>query len=242
MRSLCARLRTSDADQRLAVHLQLQAGVFIPEIDRQLAGPAVHWSRNCCIPIGPSSLRSPWTAGTWASSVDRSPNGEAVCRPIMSAAISLELLDSGQGYSVQSWEFGADSLVQIGRSKECEVAIANPFVSRSHAYLHRVASTWYLVTVSPGGAYIDGLRVEHSPLTDGTVFRLAEKGPLLRFRYLPEAPGEANNSTMQFDPDRVILLTLRERERDAEVEEIAASPYFQELQRKARLLRARSGG
>jgi hypothetical protein len=160
----------------------------------------------------------------------------------MSATIAFELLDSGQGYVIQSWEFGDDSLIHIGRSKDCDIVIANQYVSRSHAYFHRVGSECLIACVSQAGVFLNGERIEQLPLTDGVVFRLAHKGPMLRFRSLVCPPPGDNHSTLQFDPDRVLILNLQEGERDAEVQEIVGSPYFQELQRKARLLRAKPGG
>jgi pSer/pThr/pTyr-binding forkhead associated (FHA) protein len=150
------------------------------------------------------------------------------------APIVLELLDSGQGYAVQRWEFEAVGPITIGRAVECDIEIANPFVSRSHAYMQCVDAEWRLVAVSKAGVFVDGQRITELALSDETTFRLAERGPLLRFREMREVPGaDDGGGTIQFDADRTPLLVLHETERDREVAEIAESPYFQELQKKA---------
>jgi hypothetical protein len=151
--------------------------------------------------------------------------------------IALELLDSGQGYAIQRWEFEDVGLITIGRSKECDIVVANPFVSRSHAYVQAIEAEWRLVALSSAGVFVDRQRIATLTLADGALFRLAERGPLMRYLRWEHAASRGGGSTVHFDPVVTPLLVLHETERDREVEAIAESPYFQELQRQAARLR-----
>ena len=86
--------------------------------------------------------------------------------------------------------------------------------------------------VSRSGVFVEGERVEHVVLNDGLAFRLAERGPVLRFRSLSAAGTSSAGETICFDSSRTPLLVLDEERRDLEVEEIVGDDYFKELQRK----------
>jgi hypothetical protein len=153
------------------------------------------------------------------------------------SSFALELLDPESGHILQQWEFSGRDVCQLGRSRECDVVVGSPFVSRTHACLQFADECWELSAVSRSGVYVDGNRVEHLVLNDGVAFRLAERGPVLRFRE-QHADGQASlGETICFDSARTPVLVLDEERRDLEVEEITGGDYFRELQRKVGQLR-----
>lgn len=53
-------------------------------------------------------------------------------------------------------------------------------VSRYHAELRRVNSSWELVSLGANGTYFEGKRISQLPVRDGMIFRLARSGPNLQ--------------------------------------------------------------
>ena len=153
------------------------------------------------------------------------------------SSFALELLDTESGHVLQQWDLGGGDVYQLGRSRDCDVVIGSPFVSRTHACLQLGDEGWELSAVSRSGVFVEGERVEHVHLNDGLAFRLAERGPVLRFRALSAAGSTSAGETICFDSSRTPLLVLDEERRDHEVEEIVADDYFKDLQRKVAQLR-----
>jgi pSer/pThr/pTyr-binding forkhead associated (FHA) protein len=61
----------------------------------------------------------------------------------------------------------------IGRSKECDVQLADPNVSRRHAEVQQDGSTWWLVDLdSTNGIEVRGKRVRRLRLEDGATFTI----------------------------------------------------------------------
>jgi hypothetical protein len=87
--------------------------------------------------------------------------------------------------------------------------------------------------------FVEGTRVDHLRLEDGLTFRLAERGPFLRFWSGQESGRRSGGETICFDSSHTPLLVLDEQLRDREVTEIAEGDYFQALQRKVASLRSR---
>jgi hypothetical protein len=155
------------------------------------------------------------------------------------SSFALELLDTESGHVLQQWELGDAGVYQLGRSRDCDVVIGSPFVSRTHACLLHGEQGWELSAVSRSGIFVDGERVEHILLNDGLSFRLAERGPVLRVRPLAADDSSSAGETICFDSSRTPLLVLDETRRDLDVEEIAGDDYFKELQRKVVQLRTK---
>jgi pSer/pThr/pTyr-binding forkhead associated (FHA) protein len=151
----------------------------------------------------------------------------------------LELLDSEAGQVIHSWDLGGSDVYQLGRSRDCDVVLSSPVVSRSHVCLRHSDYGWELSAVSSGGVFVEGRRVHHLRLEDGLAFRLAERGPVLRFRSEHSGGRSSGGETICFDSVSMPLLILDEKLRDREVDEIAAGDYFQGLKRKVAQLRAR---
>jgi FHA domain len=158
----------------------------------------------------------------------------------MSASLfGIELLDTESGQVLQSWDLAGSDVFQVGRSRESDVVLASPFVSRTHVWVQRSDDGWELSVVSQNGVFVDSKRVDHVRLEDGLVFRLGERGPSLRYRAAHSGGGKSGGETICFDAARISLLVLDEQQRDRDVGEIADGDYFQELQRKLARLRVR---
>lgn len=157
----------------------------------------------------------------------------------MSFNAVVELLDGQQGYALQAWTVSAQEIVQIGRSADAQISLRNPFVSRSHAYIHCPHGSWEIHSLSDGGLIIDGCRALSAELRPGMEFRLARKGPILRFRTESAADSCGGLATMNLDDEQIPLLVLDRDKRDEEVAEIEQQPYFGELQEIAHRLRNR---
>jgi pSer/pThr/pTyr-binding forkhead associated (FHA) protein len=156
--------------------------------------------------------------------------------PEVSLYAAIHLLDSALGRPIRSWQFTGQQLISIGRADGCDVQISDPYVSRNHAELRAQAGHWLLVSLGRHGLVLQGETVTEVSLQAETTFRLGSGGPTLRFD--PTAPHVDNRMTMMFDAtvgEQIFELDHSKLER--EVTEIAEGDYFQELKRRAELLR-----
>jgi FHA domain-containing protein len=72
----------------------------------------------------------------------------------------------------RSHELDADRIV-IGRSKDCDIQVADPNVSRRHAEVRRDGSNYVLVDLdSTNGVEVNGKRVKRLELGDGSRFTI----------------------------------------------------------------------
>ena len=63
----------------------------------------------------------------------------------------------------------------LGRSRDADVQIEDPNVSRRHAEVVQQGSTWWVIDVgSTNGVEVDGRRVQRAKLDDGTSFVIGE--------------------------------------------------------------------
>jgi hypothetical protein len=79
--------------------------------------------------------------------------------------------------AVLSWDGQRKELSErravIGRSKDCDVQVADPNVSRRHAELRQEGATYWLVDLdSTNGVEVRGKRVKRIKLEDGTRFTI----------------------------------------------------------------------
>ncbi|MBX3444740.1 MAG: FHA domain-containing protein [Planctomyces sp.] len=156
-------------------------------------------------------------------------------RPIL-----LELLDSSTGIPQRSWRFPADARILIGRSEENDVVVSNPYVSRSHAYVERTATSWQVVSISSQQIVIDGKRVQQAVLADRMTLRLGAQGSVLRFG-LQSGPADSARKTLSYQGDE-FYLELDRTQLNQEVREIEEEDFFQRLASNlAELRRARDG-
>jgi hypothetical protein len=69
----------------------------------------------------------------------------------------------------------ADGRAVLGRSKECDVQVPDPNVSRRHAELRLEGGSWWLVDLdSTNGTVLNGKRVQRAKLSDGDTIRLGD--------------------------------------------------------------------
>jgi FHA domain len=157
------------------------------------------------------------------------------------SSFALELLDSEGGHVLHCWELVPGVAYQIGRSPDCEILLSNPYVSRSHALLKPMGQSWELNVISRGGVFAQGSRVEMLVFENDLEFRVAERGPILRFRERSDAEADSENKTMSFDPLTMPILVLDQNQLDHDVAAIAEGDFFKNLREKAAQLRAGSG-
>lgn len=101
--------------------------------------------------------------------------------------ITLTLLHPVQLSPVQNWTFDESTPVRIGRASDNQVILYSAVVSRHHAEIRQVNSTWELVSLGANGTYVDGKRITQVPIQDGMIIRLARSGPNLQIHVTPAA-------------------------------------------------------
>ncbi len=119
--------------------------------------------------------------------------------------ITLSLLHPLHKTPVQSWNFEQVKIIRVGRSTDNDVVLYSAVVSRHHIELHRTDSGWVIKSIGTNGTYLDGHRIEESPVADGIVIRLARSGPNIQI----------TTNDIKQDPLKD-LLTSRRREAQAE--------------------------
>jgi len=89
--------------------------------------------------------------------------------------------------------FDFDAAIEIGRSKDADLAVRAPSVSRIHARIEPRPEGWTVIDAqSSNGVWVDHQRVEQALLDDGMSFRLGDLE--LRFRAdAPAAPAPAKD-------------------------------------------------
>ena len=138
----------------------------------------------------------------------------------------------------KSWEVVvARALLTIGRSPASDIFLDDPAVSRRHAYVERRGDDFFVVDLrSTNGTWIGHERVTEHALWPGDVIRIGKAH--LAFRHAPVSQdltivgtsiGPAQPSPLEIKIDK--------SKRDTQVEEIAESAPFKELQARARQLR-----
>lgn len=97
--------------------------------------------------------------------------------------ITLTLLHPVQATPVQRWEFADQPTIRVGRAADNHVVLYSAVVSRFHAELNWNGQQWQLENQGANGTYLDGQRIHHAVLLDGSLIRLARSGPTLQVRF-----------------------------------------------------------
>lgn len=94
-------------------------------------------------------------------------------------AVSIEELGVEREVGVLTWAGRRRILDKnravVGRSRDVDVQIEDPNVSRRHAEVVQQGSTWWVIDLgSTNGVEVDGRRVQRARLDDGTSFVIGE--------------------------------------------------------------------
>jgi adenylate cyclase len=152
---------------------------------------------------------------------------------------TIHLLDSAQGHIVQTWRFRDKREIVIGRSDDCDVVIADPHVSRTHAKLQFADGAWTLNSTGRHGTLVDDRLVAETQLGRDTRFRLGSQGPLLRFESGAHE-GRPSETIDSIQPDLIAMLEIDQERKLHEADDIAAGSLFRELEEQVRRARQRS--
>ncbi len=107
------------------------------------------------------------SAGDFGHTMVYSPDREA--RPLEPEQDRRQALLVGDGKRTML----SGSLVVLGRSRECEVVISDPNVSRRHAELRRADDGWHVVDLgSTNGVKVNDRRIEDALLRPGDRIRI----------------------------------------------------------------------
>ncbi len=105
------------------------------------------------------------------------PNATMIYKPVQQPTEAASPVELGveQEVALLTWSGGRRELERrqavLGRSKDADVQIADPNVSRRHAELRQEGTTWWLVDLdSTNGIESRGKRVKRLKLEDGTSF------------------------------------------------------------------------
>ncbi len=153
----------------------------------------------------------------------------------------IQLLDSANGRPLQNWRIGTDKRTTIGRALENDIVVADPYVSRSHAYIDFDAARqqWLMVSVSQHQLVYDGKTLPELRLADGMVIRLGGQGCYLRFNQHQAVEQQDNRQTISFEMLMKPKLSLDKQQLAKEVDDIVSGDFFQNLKQAVQRQRNR---
>jgi pSer/pThr/pTyr-binding forkhead associated (FHA) protein len=110
--------------------------------------------------------------------IDRS---EANPLPLAELELPIRIGETSSNWTISS------RLSLIGRTAECQLALADDSVSRYHASLIRTPrGMWVVDLLSREGVWVNGTRVRWAWLDDGDTLRIGRFTFVLRYRFLPD--------------------------------------------------------
>ena len=110
--------------------------------------------------------------------------------------ITLTLLHPLQAVAVQSWTFSDEQSIKIGRATNNEVVLYSAVVSRNHVKIEKTGEDWEVINLGSNGTYVDGVQIERTKVSDGTIVRLASSGPKILIKIesdLERSPDASDN-------------------------------------------------
>jgi pSer/pThr/pTyr-binding forkhead associated (FHA) protein len=159
--------------------------------------------------------------------------------PLVEGVLTIHLLDTAQGFPIQTWTFILKPQVRIGRAADNEVVITHPYVSRNHVRLVWRDGGWEMENTGSHGTLLRGEKVMQARLAEGDELRLGPLGPTLRFQFA-ELP-ESAYGTLAADLPAQPPIRIDPVKKAEEVRAVAESDYFRQLQERVQALRARRG-
>ena len=114
---------------------------------------------------------------------------------IQSATPSIKVrIEKGKA---EKTDFSFTKPFRVGRDKSCELRIDDPEVSRFHAEIWFLRDKWLILDLeSANGTFVDGKKVERSPLVSNTRIQLGENGPIFSVK-TEEVPKAEHTQTDQ---------------------------------------------
>ncbi|HEY2776658.1 MAG TPA: DUF3662 and FHA domain-containing protein [Gaiellaceae bacterium] len=187
-------LATGDRDQFATYEAQLQdeLGDYLAEHARResyalLTPPRVEFETDDDLDVGVFGIATrmvqPSGRAEEGPPTDVEPNATMIYTPSAApapqpteAASAVEL-GVQREVAVLSWEGKRQELekrrIVIGRSKDADVQVTDPNVSRRHAELHQEGATYWLIDLdSTNGVEVDGKRVKRLKLENGSRFTI----------------------------------------------------------------------
>ena len=187
-------LAPGDRDQFATYEAQLrdELGDYLAEHARResyalLTPPRVEFETDDDLDVGVFGIATRMVQPTGKAEegppTDLEPNATMVYKPSAApipqpteAASAVEL-GVQREVAVLSWEGKRQELekrrVVIGRSKDADVQVTDPNVSRRHAEVHQEGATYWLVDLdSTNGVEVRGKRVKRLKLEDGSRFTI----------------------------------------------------------------------
>ncbi len=118
--------------------------------------------------------------------------------------VTLTLLDSQTFKPLRQWNFPAQSLIRIGRSRNNDLVLANfSEISRYHLELRRVEVQykqegiqhlhhyWKILNLGQNGTLVNGILISQTLLYHNALIQLTGKGPLLKFQIKSKSSNQA---------------------------------------------------
>jgi len=186
-------LSPGDREQFSSYEAQLrdELGDYLAEHARResyvlLSSPRVEFETDEDLDVGvfgiATRLVQPGERDGEGPPTDAEPNATMIYKPTVplpSPTEAASAVDLGiqREVAVLTWEGKRHELAKrravIGRSKDADVQVSDPNVSRRHAEVRQEGATYWLVDLdSTNGLEVDGKRVKRLKLEDGTRFTL----------------------------------------------------------------------
>jgi hypothetical protein len=160
--------------------------------------------------------------------------------PPAELVLTLQLLDTAQGFPIQSWKFPAQPEVRIGRANDNDVIIPHPYVSRLHVRLLWREGDWELVNVGTHGTLVAGRAATRALVSDGDDIRLGPLGPTLRVRaHATDGSETPRFGTLMEGAPAAPAIRIDPAKKEEEVRAVADDEFFRRLQERLQALRAR---
>ena len=97
-----------------------------------------------------------------------------------SSPVFINLLEGIELRTAREWHFNDQEIIKVGRSRESDVCLSHPKVSRCHIVVFVEDGIWNVSAPGSNGTFLDGEQIEHIALPDsGVTLQLAENGPVI---------------------------------------------------------------
>ena len=97
--------------------------------------------------------------------------------------LQIDMLEGLDLRSTREWHFSEQEIIKIGRSRDCDVCVNHPRVSRLHTLVLTDEDRWMITGVGANGTFVDGRRIEQHVLSrSGCTIQLCANGPILEVR------------------------------------------------------------